>query len=62
MKVHHWYLNNAVSGALDSINLHLKRCSCKARFKLRLLTECFILVASAMFGATFNLATRVELS
>ena len=28
---------------------------------LRLLTECFILVGSAMFGTTFNLVTRVGL-
>ena len=26
---------------------------------LRLLTKCFILVGSAMFGATFNLVTHV---
>ena len=30
-------------------------------FILRLLTECFILVGSVMFGATFNLVTRVGL-
>ena len=29
--------------------------------ELRLLTECFILVGSAVFGATFNLVTRVGL-
>ena len=28
---------------------------------LRLLTECFILVGSDMFGATFNLVTRAGL-
>ena len=28
---------------------------------LRLLTECFVLVGYAMFGATFNLVTRVGL-
>ena len=30
-------------------------------FCLRILSECFILVGSAMFGATFNLVTRVGL-
>ena len=28
---------------------------------LRLLSECLILIGSAMFGATFNLVTRVGL-
>ena len=31
-------------------------------FNLRLLTGCFILVGSGMFGATFNLVSRVGLS
>ena len=31
------------------------------RFLLRLLTERFILVGYAMFGSTFNLATRIGL-
>ena len=34
---------------------------CSEELGLRLLTKCFILVGTAMFGATFNLVTRVRL-
>ena len=40
----------------NPIKYHYHRCHV-----LRLLSECLILIGSAMFGATFNLVTRVGL-
>ena len=40
----------------------IKQIYAASRGPLRLLTECFILVGSAMFGAAFNMVTHVGLS
>ena len=37
-------------------------CKSMNNIALRLLTECFLLVESAMFDATFNLVTRIRLA